>query len=638
MAKLDYIQVGGVKHEIVPEIAPLFDTTTAYEVGDCVIKDAVMYRFNTAHPAGAWVGTDADEITVGGELTSIGYTLNTVANDVTELENVDYHILLNSTYTGTGLTTVSVDIPAGTYIIDVDNIESTDSDSSKCNIAFVYTTSGGAYALLNRGANIQSKITLENSISQIVFYASDSYAHSSNDTFTFTGFKLCRIYQLMDDIAQSRDTRDIVKDLISNLSSYEIGERVYTSSRLTYVNNGKVVYGTTSGYDTYEYTINRPTLFKVTGKTKGASNYLAIGADNDGNVLQLKNQGISGTETQYTDYVFTIDTFGVTKVYICLFASENDSVLIGAISNGGVSDYDALENRPQINSVTMTGNKTSSDLGLADEQEVSKIKNLQEDAVFTGSYNGTTLTSVSVNIPAGTYVLDIASVTSADTDDTTSFISFIYTGSGSLGVNVSRGNNIRKKIVLEKSVTTIYLYAANGYAHSVGDAFSFTGFKIVSSYPLMLQLDELKESVNELAGNSAAWDNGDRTYSASTFTYAGSNGQITSGSLNGYATYTYSISGKTKFKVTGNTRGADNYLALGANDSGTVLQRVEKGTAGTSTPYNNYEFVIDDPAVTKVYICLYESASDDVKIEVVQNNDELSILFVGNSLTQDGIA
>lgn len=33
---------------------------------------------------------------------------------------------------------------------------------------------------------------------------------------------------------------------------------------------------------------------------------------------------------------------------------------------GGTSDYDSLSNRPQINSTTLTGNKSSSDLGLAD--------------------------------------------------------------------------------------------------------------------------------------------------------------------------------------------------------------------------------------------------------------------------------
>ena len=69
MGKLDQISVNGTSYEIVPEIAPLFSASTAYAIGDCVIKDAVLYRFTAAHPAGAWIGTDAEEVTVASELS-----------------------------------------------------------------------------------------------------------------------------------------------------------------------------------------------------------------------------------------------------------------------------------------------------------------------------------------------------------------------------------------------------------------------------------------------------------------------------------------------------------------------------------------------------------------------------------------
>ena len=571
------------------------------------------------------------------QLNEVKTDIDGLKSNIAELENVDYHTILSDTYTGTTFTTLNVNVSAGTYIIDVDNIVSADTDASICSVTFIYNTSGNTYIHLMRGSNIHKEITLDNDVNQINIYASDNYAHSAGDTFTFTGFKLYRSYQLIDDITQSRDTRDMVKNLISSISSYETGERVYTSSRLTYPSNGFVVYGNFSGYDTYEYTIDCPTSFKVTGKTKGSSNYLAIGTDNSGNVLQLINQGISGTETQYTDYEFIIDVFGVTKVYICLYVSENDNVQIGVISKGGVSDYDDLTSKPTINNVILTGNKTLSDLSVASEQEVSQIKNLQENAIFSGTYSGTTFMSVSVDIPAGSYVLDINKVTSTDVDDNICSVIFVYAGSGSLTINVPRGNNVRTNVVFENSVNSIYLYAADGYAHSYGDTFSFTGFKIVESYPLMLELDTIKETVNDLVGNQISWENGERTFNDSTFTYAtGEN--ITTGTLSDYATYLYNINGTTRFKVTGNIRGADNYLALGANDDGKVLQKIEKGVVSTITPFTDYEFVIDNPNVTKVYICLYKSASDDVKIGIKQNTNELSILFVGNSLTQDGIA
>lgn len=73
---IDQIVKKGVVHEIVPEIAPLFSTSTAYAVGDCVIKDAVLYRFKTAHSAGAWSASEVEAITVGKELTELNERLS----------------------------------------------------------------------------------------------------------------------------------------------------------------------------------------------------------------------------------------------------------------------------------------------------------------------------------------------------------------------------------------------------------------------------------------------------------------------------------------------------------------------------------------------------------------------------------
>lgn len=42
----------------------------------------------------------------------------------------------------------------------------------------------------------------------------------------------------------------------------------------------------------------------------------------------------------------------------------------GGGGGGGTTNYNALENRPQINSFTLTGNKSASDLGLLGDVEV----------------------------------------------------------------------------------------------------------------------------------------------------------------------------------------------------------------------------------------------------------------------------
>lgn len=51
---------------------------------------------------------------------------------------------------------------------------------------------------------------------------------------------------------------------------------------------------------------------------------------------------------------------------------------------GGTSDYSELSNKPQINSVTLSGNKSLSDLGIASASDVTDIQGLiPEDAATT---------------------------------------------------------------------------------------------------------------------------------------------------------------------------------------------------------------------------------------------------------------
>lgn len=39
-----------------------FSNTKAYAAGDLVLYDGVLYRFTTAHSAGAWTGSDAAKV------------------------------------------------------------------------------------------------------------------------------------------------------------------------------------------------------------------------------------------------------------------------------------------------------------------------------------------------------------------------------------------------------------------------------------------------------------------------------------------------------------------------------------------------------------------------------------------------
>lgn len=92
MAKLDQIEINGTPYELVPEIAPLFNTSTAYAIGDYVIKDATMYRFKTAHTAGAWNASQVDEVTVGSEIKDIKQATSEIDTLKADLSNLQAEI------------------------------------------------------------------------------------------------------------------------------------------------------------------------------------------------------------------------------------------------------------------------------------------------------------------------------------------------------------------------------------------------------------------------------------------------------------------------------------------------------------------------------------------------------------------
>lgn len=54
--------------ELLATIAPTFSASTAYSGGSYVWYDSVLYRFTANHAAGAWTGTDAVSVVIGGEL------------------------------------------------------------------------------------------------------------------------------------------------------------------------------------------------------------------------------------------------------------------------------------------------------------------------------------------------------------------------------------------------------------------------------------------------------------------------------------------------------------------------------------------------------------------------------------------
>ena len=65
-------------------IAPVFNTATAYSKGDMVNYNGDLYVFTANHSAGAWTGSDAVQTKVSSELSSLKSGLTNVVKSATE--------------------------------------------------------------------------------------------------------------------------------------------------------------------------------------------------------------------------------------------------------------------------------------------------------------------------------------------------------------------------------------------------------------------------------------------------------------------------------------------------------------------------------------------------------------------------
>lgn len=74
--------------------------------------------------------------------------------------------------------------------------------------------------------------------------------------------------------------------------------------------------------------------------------------------------------------------------------------LNGGGGGGGTSDYSDLTNKPKINNVTLSGNKTSADLGIQSATSIVTLTTDSTELATNTIYNGGELASVTFTLPA----------------------------------------------------------------------------------------------------------------------------------------------------------------------------------------------------------------------------------------------
>lgn len=83
---------------------------------------------------------------------------------------------------------------------------------------------------------------------------------------------------------------------------------------------------------------------------------------------------------------------------------------VGGGGGGGSSDYNDLSNKPHINGVTLSGNKSSADLHLQGATSIVTLTTASTELATNTIYNGGELASVTLTLPATVPVDFIAQV------------------------------------------------------------------------------------------------------------------------------------------------------------------------------------------------------------------------------------
>ena len=108
-------------YEIVPEIAPLFQETESYDVGDWVIYEANLYKFISSKPAGAWDVTKVD-----GPYT--------VMKEIDDVKNSVYTIVDNTSGSVAHFEDGADNIPLKSIKVNITPVQSGSDDPSPSNV------------------------------------------------------------------------------------------------------------------------------------------------------------------------------------------------------------------------------------------------------------------------------------------------------------------------------------------------------------------------------------------------------------------------------------------------------------------------------------------------------------------------
>ena len=323
--------------DLMGAVAPTFSTGTAYAAGQYVWYDGDLYCFTAAHSAGAWNSAHVTSAVIGNDVSNLKTAFGNlnVSNALAIFEQGG--LRANN---GTTVGSNAVIRTAG-YVNSACLEVIANSGYKFC--VFYYNLDGTYYGCVQTDGTIAAVsntkwfttsygLNNKNYKYKIAVKRTDD-GNLTTAEYTGVGFVFSTDKALTGEwkAADSKTVGDrfsadealLAEKIDADGFAYGEGTRTFTDKLLTCPDSNVITTSSNNSYATYEYQVSGAASFKVTGATRGASNYLAIGADSQGNVLQLVEQGTASVTTPYTNYEFTINTAGVTVVYICLYKTQS---------------------------------------------------------------------------------------------------------------------------------------------------------------------------------------------------------------------------------------------------------------------------------------------------------------------------
>ena len=172
----------------------LFDGTKWHEFGDLTglsSKDiGAMTNYVKAITAADIDSTDTLNQAIGKLEKRVSDNENNISSLTVNGGGVNKATINSST--GTGTMTIPCDPISGQIVVKFAEFTSTDTDANTSVVQFIFTddTVSGVVAI-GRGTNLRATANLAKTVKSIRLFASDNSAHSTGDTFTFSGLELC---------------------------------------------------------------------------------------------------------------------------------------------------------------------------------------------------------------------------------------------------------------------------------------------------------------------------------------------------------------------------------------------------------------------------------------------------------------